>query len=364
MNKKTMKWVAVAVIFIGLAGGGYLYYQSKQTTGAPIGQTVKVERGKASSTVSATGTIKPVNSVEISSKITARIKEIPVKENDHVKQNQTLVILEDKELDTKLDQAQYKVTNAKAKYDRTAYLHSIGAKSDSELEDALYEYQNALSSLEGVQSNVDDTIIVSPIDGYVIGEPLSVGTLVAQGVNNPTVIMNIVDLSTKQIRAKVDETDIGNVKIGQSAVFTVDAYNGKTFTAKVANISQTDVNKSWSSSTTTSSSVIYYDVTLDVEDPDNLLKPSMTARVNINVAEKDHVLLVPLAALKTNNEGQYVERVNADGTTENVQVTVGIYSDDKVEITSGLAEGDMLAVSYTKSKNSSSSNGNRQHPPM
>ena len=107
MNKKTMKWVAVAVIFIGLAGGGYLYYQSKQTTGAPIGQTVKVERGKASSTVSATGTIKPVNSVEISSKITARIKEIPVKENDHVKANQTLVILEDKELDTKLDQAQY-----------------------------------------------------------------------------------------------------------------------------------------------------------------------------------------------------------------------------------------------------------------
>ena len=364
MNKKAIKWIAAALVFVGAVGGGYTYYQSKQATAVPIGQTVTVERGRASSTVSATGTIRPVNSVEISSKITARIKEIPVKENDFVKANQTLVILEDKELDTKLDQAKYKVTNAKAKYERMEYLHSIGAKADSELEDALYEYQTALSGLEGVQSNVDDTTIVSPIDGFVIGEPLSVGTLVAQGVNNPTVIMNIVDLSSKQIRAKIDETDIGKVEVGQTATFTVDAYNGKTFTARVASISQTDVNKSWSSSTTTTASVIYYNVTLDVDDPENLLKPSMTARVNINVAEKNNVLLVPLAALKTNNEGQYVERVNRDGTTENVSVTVGIYSDDKVEIVSGLNEGDQLTVSYAKSKTSSSSNSGKGHPPM
>lgn len=322
--------------------------------------TATVERASAKSIVSATGTIKPLDSVEISSKITALIKEIPVKENQAVKAGQTLVILEDKELETKMDQARYKVVNTKTKYDRIHYLHSIGAKSDQDLDDATLDYQTAVSSMAGVQSNVDDTIIVSPMDGVVIGEPKTVGTLVAQGVNNPTVIMRIADLSKKQINAKVDETDIGQVKVGQKATFTVDAYTGKSFTATVSNISQTDVDNSWSdTSTSTSTAVVYYSVTLDVDDPENLLKPAMTARVEIHVAEKDDVLMVPLAALKTNNDGQYVVRVKPDGTTENVDVQVGLYSGDKVEITAGLSEGDTLAISYNKA---AASAGKLSHP--
>lgn len=369
MNK-IVKWAVITVVAAGLGAGGYLYFQPEDSKTANTGQTIRVERGNALSTVEATGTIRPVDSVEISSKITARIKSIPVKENEAVQKGQTLVVLEDKELETRLDQARYKVTNAESKFKRIQYLHSIGAKSDQDLEDAEFEYQTAVSNYEGVQSNMEDTVIVSPMDGIVIGEPLSVGTLVAQGVNNPTVIMNIVDLSTKQINAKVDETDIGKVKVGQTATFTVDAYSGKKFTAKVAEISQTDVSNSWSSSSSVSASssavVIYYSVTLDVDDPENLLKPSMTARVNINVAEKDNVLMVPLAALKTNNDGQYVIRMHTDGTTENVPVKVGIYSDDQVEIVEGLQEGDLLAISYQKAAASGASNkkNGAPHPPM
>lgn len=363
LQKKTIKWIIVLVCSVAVIGGGYAYYQqqSKQAASVAITNTTQVTRGNAKAIVSATGTIKPLESVEISSKITARIKQIPVKENDIVKAGQTLVVLEDKELDTKLDQAKYKVTNSKGKYERISYLHSLGAKSDQDLEDALLEYQTAVSSLAGVQSNVDDTIIVSPMNGVVIGEPKTVGTLVAQGVNNPTVIMTIADLSKKQINAKVDETDIGKIKVGQQATFTVDAYNGKTFTATVNNISQTDVGSTWSSSSTsTSTSVIYYSVTLSVDDPDNLLKPAMTARVDINAAEKNDVLLIPLAALKTNNDGQYVVRVLPDGKTENVTVKVGLYSDDKVEVTEGLAEGDELVISYNKT--ASKSSGKISHP--
>lgn len=353
MRGKKLKWIIVAFVLLAMLSGGYYYYSSSVKTTAAVTQTTLVARGNAKSLVAATGTIKPLYSVEISSKITARIKEIPVKENQRVTAGQTLVILEDKELETKLDQAKYKVTSSAAKYKRIAYLHSIGAKSDQDLEDSSFEYQTALSSHEGVQSNVDDTIIVAPMDGVVIGEPKTVGTLVAQGVNNPTVIMTIADLSRKQINAKVDETDIGRVKVGQKAKFTVDAYTGKSFTATVANISQTDVDSSWSSTSTSSASVIYYSVTLDVDDPDNLLKPAMTARVNINVDEKENVLLVPLAALKTNNNGQYVVRVKPDGTTENVNVTVGLYSDDKVEIVEGLEEGDQLSIMYNKTSTAS-----------
>lgn len=360
--KKT--WIiAGALVAVLAAGGGYYYYTQTSATTASALRTAAVERGGAKSTVAATGTIKPLDSVEISSKITAYIKEIPVKENDFVTAGQTLVILEDKDLETKLEQAKYKVTNTEAKYKRTAYLHSIGAKSDQDLEDALLEYQTAQTSLDSAQSNIDDTIILAPMDGYVVGEPKSVGTLVAQGVNNPTVIMTLADLSKKQINAKIDETDIGRIRVGQKVEFTVDAYTGKTFTARVSNISQTDVDNSWSDSGSSSATVIYYSVLMDVDDPENLLKPAMTARVNVAVDEKENVLLVPLAALKTNEQGQYVIVVRPDGTVENRNVTVGIYSGDKVEIAEGLEEGEIVSISYAKSSTAASKTSGGGHPP-
>jgi HlyD family secretion protein/macrolide-specific efflux system membrane fusion protein len=364
MQIKKIKWIIVFVVIAAcIGGGGYYYYNTGKPVSSAVTQTTVVERGKITSSVSATGTIKPVNSVDISSKVTARLKQVMFKENDTVKAGQTVATLDSTTLQTTLEQAKYKVTNTEAKYKRLQYLNSIGAKSDQDLEDALLDYQTAVSTYEGDQANVNDTIIVSPMDGVVIGEPKTVGTMVTAGVTSPTVIMTVADMSTKQINAKVDETDIGKVKVGQKANFTVDAYTGKTFTATVSNISQTDVSSTWSSSTSTTT-VIYYSVTLDIDDPENLLKPAMTARVNINIAEKNDVLMIPLSALKTNNDGQYVVVVTPDGKTENRNVTVGLYSDDKVEILDGLSEGDKLSISYTKSTSKSSTSSKQGGPPM
>ncbi|MBP2632223.1 MAG: putative HlyD family secretion protein [Firmicutes bacterium] len=366
MQAKKLKWIIVFVVIAAcIGGGGYYYYNTKKAASTAVTQTAVVERGKITSSVSATGTIKPLNSVEISSKVTARLKQVMFKENDTVKAGETVATLDSTTLQTTLEQAKYKVTNTEAKYKRLQYLNSIGAKSDADLEDALLDYQTAVSTYAGDQANVNDTIIVSPMDGVVIGEPKTVGTMITAGVTSPTVIMTVADMSNKQINAKVDETDIGKVKVGQKATFTVDAYTGKTFTATVASISQTDVGSTWSSSTSTTT-VIYYSVTLDIDDPENLLKPAMTARVNINIAEKNDALMVPLSALKTNNNGQYVVVVNPDGKTENRNVTVGLSSDDKVEILDGLSEGDKLSISYTKSTTSSSSSSKQQSgpPPM
>ncbi len=363
MQAKKIKWIIVFVVIAAcIGGGGYYYYNTKKVASTAVTQTAIVERGKITSSVSASGTIKPVNSVEISSKVTARLKQVMFKQNDIVKAGQTVATLDSTTLQTTLDQSKYKVTNTEAKYKRLQYLNSIGAKSDSDLEDALLNYQTAISTCEGDQANVNDTIIVSPMDGVVIGEPKTVGTMVTAGVTSPTVIMTVADMSNKQINAKVDETDIGKVKVGQKATFTVDAYSGKTFTATVSNISQTDVGSTWSDSTSTTT-VIYYSVTLDIDDPENLLKPAMTARVNINIAEKNDALMVPLSALKTNNGGQYVVVVNPDGKTENRNVTVGLSSDDKVEIIDGLSEGDKLSISYTKSTSSSLSSKQQGGPP-
>jgi len=185
--------------------------------------------------------------------------------------------------------------------------------------------------------------------------------------------MMIGNLSGKIIKVKVDETDIGRIKVGQEASFTVDAYQNQTFSGRVSKIGQistattttnTSTSSSSSSSSSSTSSVIYYYVTLEAQDPNNLLKPEMTARVTISIDQKKDVLLVPLSALKTTTGGQSVTVLRDNGKTETVPVAVGITSGDKVEITQGLTEGDKLVISYTKSENKTTTKQNNGPPPM
>jgi len=342
---------ALAAVLV--AGGVYWYMESSaaEKTAQAV-ETVAVQRMDIKSTVEATGTIRPVDSVEVSSKITARINSVLVKENDVVTAGQVVATLDGKDYEAKRDQAQYRVTNTRAKYNRMSYLESIGAKSKSDLEDAEYNYDTAQSTLEEANSDASETIITAPISGVVVGEPKTAGTMAVQGSDNPTVIMRIADLSKKQIKAKVDETDIGNIRIGQEATFTVDAFTDKKFTARVSKISQTDVTNSWDTSSSASSSssgtsVIYYYVTLDVDDPENLLLPAMTARVVINTADRNDALVVPLSTLKTDAAGSYVLVLQEDGSQETRYVETGIYSDEYVEILGGLSEGERVVSTYT-----------------
>ncbi len=363
--KGAVKYAIAAVLIAAAAFGGYRYYQGEQQKKQQSAQvqTIEVQRMDLKSIVSATGTIRPVESVEISSKITARIQSVLVKENDRVTAGQTVATLDGKDYEAKYEQAQYKVVNAKAKYDRVSYLYSIGANTQNEYEDAVYNYDTALSNLAVTESDLAQTVITSPMDGVVVGEPLTPGTMAVQGNSNPTVIMLIADLSSKQIKAKIDETDIGSVRVGQTATFTVDAFPTKHFNAKVSKLSQTDVTSAWNTSTSGSSSsssvsVVYYYVTLDVEDPENLLLPGMTAEVNVTTSDKPGVLTLPISALKTNANGTYVLLVQPDGSIREQPVKTGIYSDEYAEIVEGLSEGDKISNNYTAKKTSAQS-GNR-----
>lgn len=371
-----LKAGVLAVLLAGCAFGGWHYYTAQQAAKqAAAVETTPVIRMDIKSTVSATGTIRPVDSVEVSSKITARLKTVEVKENDEVKAGQVVATLDAKDYAAKRDQAQYKVTNTQAEYERIRYLYSIGADTEKQLEDAQMNYDTAVSALSQAESDASETNILAPMDGTVVGEPKTVGTMAVATSDNPTVIMRIADLSKKKIMAKVDETDIGSVKVGQSATFTVDAYTDKTFTARVTKISQTDTANTWDTSTSSSSAsasssaaVIYYYVTLEVDDPENLLLPAMTARVEINTADKPDALVVPISTLKTDANGSYVIVRNPDGSQENRYVQAGIYSDDYVEILDGLSEGEEVVSTYTAKKSSSSSksssHGGPGGPPM
>lgn len=368
LKKRPKLLIAVALVVI-CSIGAYAYYEhTASASKAGAVETAEVTRMNIKSSISATGVISPVNSVEVSPKITARISTVAVKENDRVEKGQVVATLDGKDYAAKKDQAQYKLTNAQLKYERAKALYEAGAGSKQDLDNAQFEYDTAASSLSEAESDVAETVITAPMSGVVVGEPKTPGTMAVQGNSSPTVIMRIADTGTKQIIAKVDETDIGKIKVGQDATFTVDSYTNKTFTAHVSKISQTDTTYSWdttntiSSSSASSASVIYYYVTLDVDDPNDDLRLGMTARVDISTSQKENALVVPIAALKTNNSGSYVVVVHDDGSTENVMVQTGIYSDDYVEITSGLSVGDKVSIAYTSS-GKSSENNKQQGPP-
>ena len=368
-----MKWkiLIVAALIVG-AAVGYKFYTDKvvaETT--KTYETEKVVRMDLTKTVSATGTIQPRDSVEVSAKVTARIQEILVEENDHVMEGQVVAILDGKDYQAQLDQANFTLTNAKQKLDRTDKLYKIGAKSLEELQDAQYEYDRAKSSVELAEDNVNQTVITAPMDGVIVGEPKTPGTMAVQGSTNPTVIMRIADLSEKLVKAKVDETDIGSVKVGERATFTVDAYPDKTFRAEVTKISQTDTANSWDTNSSTTSSgssssssnaVIYYYVTFSAPDEENLLLPAMTARLDIVVGQVRDALCVPIDALKTDAKGSYVERITKDAqgkdVAEKVYITVGLYGEEFVEVTGGnLNPGDEVSTTYEAAQKTSTQGG-------
>ncbi len=344
--------MGIFVLAVLGAGGYYFYSKSTATTAVPQ-QSVQVERRDISSVVAATGTIQPVNMVDISSKITAQIKEVKVKENERVTTGQVLVVLEDTGLQAQVTQAKEKLENAAVKYQRTVKLNSIGGSSNEQLDNASMDYNIAKATYTEVMSKLNDTVIAAPIDGIVIGKPLSAGELVAQGVNNPTVILTVADMSTMQIEANVDQTDIGKIQLAQQVVFTVDAYPGKEFTGTVTTISRKP---------TVSQNVTYYPVTIDVNNAENLLNPGMVARVSVTISQSQNVLTLPLSAIRTDKTGKYVVVINANGQTGNVPITTGNTGDDRVEITSGLNEGDKVVVAQpkTQSQTTSGQQGSRQ----
>lgn len=328
--------IALVVLAVGAKFGSDYYTQSSKPVVS--GTVVSVERGDIQSLVSATGTISPVNSVDVSSKITGRIVEVKVNENDMVKADQVLILLDDAHLQTTVSQAKAKLANSAANYERNSRLAAIGAISAQQLDAARMDYQVAQAAYDDAVSQLDDTIIKAPIDGLVIGKPIPAGQTVAPGISSPMVLLTVADMSKMQISVQVDESDVGRVKNGQKVSFTVDSYPGKTFTGVVSNVS----NKA-----TITQNVVYYPVTVDIDNPEGLLKPTMTARVSVHVGESKNVLIVPLSAVKQNKGQQYVQVIK-DGKTQNANVQLGLASDDRVEVAGGLKDGDQILLSATK----------------
>lgn len=316
-----------------------------------------------SSSVTATGTIEPVTSVEVGTQVSGIIDKIFVDYNSDVTKGQVIAELDKTNLLSELSNAKSNMANAEStlryqqsNYNRQKTLFDKGLISANDFEQARLSYEQARQQVQiesqnvaKAQTNLGYATIVAPIDGVVLSKQVEEGQTVAAAMTTPTLFIIAQDLTDMRVIADVDEADIGAVREGQSVTFTVDAYPDDTFRGTVTQVRQ---------EATTESNVVTYEVVIAARNDDFKLKPGLTANVNIYTFEKRDVLCVPTKALKFSpNPLMLPKDVTVEGepgrpnlwvldgnTLKATHVEVGETGGSYTEIVSGISAGTRVAV--------------------
>ncbi len=301
MNKKTWVWSAVVVALIVVVAG-YFWIRKAETEKTTY-QTVALDRGDVTVTITATGTLEAVTTVQVGSQVSGTIAKLYADFNSVVKEGDLLAQLDSTFLrasvnqqQANLDRAQAQLNEAQRSYDRTngLFTRNLGTQADldaaiSNLESAKASLRQAQASLDGAKVNLKYSTIRAPISGVVISRNVDVGQTVAASLSAPTLFTIANDLRQMQVQASIDEADIGSIKVGQDVTFQVDAYPEDKFDGTLSQIRLAPV---------ISQNVVTYDVIINVSNPDLKLMPGMTANVTIVVAHAENVLRAPLAAIR------------------------------------------------------------------
>ncbi|HCN82167.1 MAG TPA: efflux RND transporter periplasmic adaptor subunit [Sphingobacteriaceae bacterium] len=299
--------VAAAILLIWL-----LFFRKKEETF--ILETEKPQTGYISESVTATGKVQPVDTVTVGTQVSGTLTKLYADFNSTVKKGQLLAELDKTLLQATVDQskaslvqAQSNLTYQEGNFDRQKQLYATGSISKAEYEQALNTYNAAKATVNSVQAqlrsaqrNLSFTEIYSPIDGVVLNRHISVGQTVAASFSTPTLFVIAKDITKMQVQAFVDEADIGNVKLGQRATFTVDAFIDDVFKGTVKEIRLQP---------SSSSNVVTYTTLIDAPNDDKKLMPGMTANITIFTKEVENALLVSASAVKfkpdSSMAGQY-----------------------------------------------------------
>ena len=266
-------------------------------------RTEKVDRGDVTMTVTATGTLSAVTTVQIGSQVSGVIARLYADFNSKVHNGQLLAELDPTSFQAQVEQRQADVTkaridaaNQRISYDRQRRLVAAGLAAQADLDSARAAYEGAeaqvkqsTAALQQSLTNLKYTKIVSPIDGVVVDRQYDVGQTVAASFQAPTLFSIAQDMTKMQVQADVDQSDIGRVQVGQTARFTVDAYPDQEFRGRIAQIRLNAL---------VTQNVVTYPVIIEVPNPDEKLRPKMTANVTIDVATVKDVLRVANAALR------------------------------------------------------------------
>jgi len=298
---KKYRWLIILLVII-LAGVGVWYWLFNKKEEQVTLVTEKPHYGDIANSITSTGTIEPVDTVVVGTQISGPIQSIFADFNSKVKKGQLIAQIDRTVLEAQLNQIQAnyasassQLTYAKTTYDRQNKLYAVGAISQVDDETALNNYNaakaqvdNLQSQIKAAQKNLSYTEIYSPIDGTVLTRNVNVGQTVAASFNTPTLFVIAKDLTKMQVQAAVDEADIGNVKVGQQASFTVDAFPDDVFNGTVREIRLEPA---------VSANVVTYTTMIDAPNNELKLKPGMTASVTIITKEDKNALLVSTKAL-------------------------------------------------------------------
>ena len=358
----------LSVAIIGVAVLFFIFI--KGITGAPKYETMKIEKRTITQVVEASGTINPVNTYSVGSTVSGLVTAVYADYNSQVKKGQLLAEIDPRTLQETVNQNLAAIRSAEANLrdmqsnaemskktlNRYRNLYKRNFVPKSELDQAESDY---ISSVEKVKAARDDiaraqaqyrsskvnlefTRIISPVDGVVISKQIEEGQPVAASFQAPEHFVIAQDLKKMQIEVNVSEADIGSVKEGQMAEFTLDGYPDTTFKGIVRQVRL---------SPTTVSNVVTYTVIVAVDNDDLKLKPGMTANVSIITSRSENVLCVPNVALKfspRDNDRKYNQQgvwVKLPHKIERIAVKTGLSDDSYTEIISNkIKEGDTVIV--------------------
>lgn len=317
-RRRLLRRFAIGALIVALiAGGAFWYRQSTATSAATTYQTEQIERGRLVVTVTATGTIEPTTQVDVSSEMSGVVRSVNVDNNSLIKKGDVLAQLDVERLEAQLGRAratleasEARLTDAQATveernraYDRQVSLRKKGFSPEQDLEVARAARDRAVAAVTSAEADIavakadvhlqeieiSKSRIISPIDGIVLKRSVEPGQTVASSLQAPVLFTLAEDLKRMQLEAEVDEADIGSVATGQEASFTVDAYPGKNFAARIETLEF---------SPQTTDGVVTYKAILSVDNSELLLRPGMTATAQITVKELSDALTVPNAALR------------------------------------------------------------------
>ena len=351
-------------------------------------QTATVTRGEITEAVTATGTLECITQVDVGTQVTGIVAKLFADFNSVVTEGQLIAEIDKTTLeadlqsaDAQLESARLEYEYAKKNYERDEALHQKQLISDYDYETSRRDYLVAKSDYERMQANrvsaarnLSYAEITSPMDGIVISREVEIGQTVVSNMEVAN-LFTIGDLDKMQVVADVDEADIGSVKVGQNAQFTVDAFPDDIFYGRVTQVRI---------SPTTDTNVTTYEVLISTSNPDHKLIPGLTANVTINVMEEKDVMMLPIKVLRfspmqfegaeglpvaeqmpeppagkpsggeipdplvtTDDNRRLVWVLTDDNRLVPTEIEMGVENGINVEIKSGLNEGDKVALQYT-----------------
>ncbi|ATL45379.1 efflux RND transporter periplasmic adaptor subunit [Elizabethkingia sp. HX WHF] len=384
MKKNNKKWLVWTILGVLIAGG--LFYWIKRDTTPKIQlETTYPTIGDISQSITATGKIEPVDTVAVGTQVSGTIKNIYVDFNSKVKKGQLLAVLDPELLRDQMLQMNANLQSAKSNqayneinFNRQSQLYKVGAISKADYDNAQNAYNASRAQVGAVSAqlaaankNLSLTSIYSPIDGTVLNRNISEGQTVAASFSTPTLFSIAKDLSKMQVRATIDEADIGNVQAGQKVSFTVDAFPNESFNGTVSEVRLQP---------TISANVVNYITMINADNTSLKLKPGMTANITVTTKELPKVMKIPTQAIAfhpdslvaksyvinapafknkkhkgagkqgfskkgaTDQAGVWI--LNKDNTIVHKKIKTGMDNDTEIQVVSGLEKGDNIITGY------------------